>query len=102
MHLPLALVVAFPLPVVRPEFDRKEDVIYGRKFGMCLTMDVYVPKAKQNGAGVVYAVSGGWFSGKQAIPPASSTTSSSAAGTWCSPSTTAASRGSRFPRPSMT
>jgi len=69
LALPLALVVAFPLPVIRPEFDRTEDVIYGRKFGMCLTMDVYVPKAKQNGAGVVYAVSGGWFSGKQAIPP---------------------------------
>jgi acetyl esterase/lipase len=69
LALPLALVVAFPLPIVRPEFDRKEDVIYGRKFGMALTMDIYVPRAKQNGAGVVYAVSGGWFSGKQAVPP---------------------------------
>lgn len=67
--VPLALLVAFPLPSVRPDFDRKEDVIYGRKFGMALTMDVYVPKARQNGAGIVYAVSGGWFSGKQPVPP---------------------------------
>jgi acetyl esterase/lipase len=70
MHaLPLALLVAFPFPIIRPEFDRKEDVIYGRKYGMALTMDVYVPKAKQNGAGIIFVVSGGWFSAKQNIPP---------------------------------
>ena len=28
-----------------PAFDRKEDVIYGRKFGTALTMDVFTPKA---------------------------------------------------------
>jgi acetyl esterase/lipase len=67
--LPLALLVAFPWPSDRPQFDRKEDVIYGRKFGMCLTMDVYVPKAKKNGAGIIWCVSGGWFSSKQTQPP---------------------------------
>lgn len=71
MHLlPLALVVAFPWAQTRPEFQRIEDVIYGRKFGTALTMDVYVPKAKKNGAGIIYAVSGGWFSAKQPVPPA--------------------------------
>jgi acetyl esterase/lipase len=70
MHaLTLALLIAFPFPSTRPEFDRKEDVIYGRKFGMCLTMDVYVPKAMKNGAGIIYCVSGGWFSSKQFQPP---------------------------------
>jgi acetyl esterase/lipase len=70
MHaLPLALLVAFPFPTARPEFDRTEDVIYGRKFGMALTMDVYVPKAKRNGAGIIFAVSGGWFSAKQTVAP---------------------------------
>ncbi|HEX3148728.1 MAG TPA: alpha/beta hydrolase [Gemmataceae bacterium] len=68
--LSLALLVAFPWPAQKPAFDRKEDVIYGRKFGMALTMDVYVPKAEKNGAGIVYAVSGGWFSAKQFVPPA--------------------------------
>ena len=46
---------------------RKEDVIYGRKFGTCLTMDVFQPKEKANGAGVIFAVSGGWFSSKESI-----------------------------------
>ncbi|MBO0700422.1 MAG: alpha/beta hydrolase [Zavarzinella sp.] len=64
-----ALLVAFPWPVGRPAVERTEDVIYGRKFGMALTMDVYVPKEKRNGAGIIYAVSGGWFSAKQVVPP---------------------------------
>ena len=67
--LSLALLVAIPWPSTRPAVDRKEDVIYGRKFGMALTMDVYVPKAKKNGAGIVFAVSGGWFSSKQFVAP---------------------------------
>ncbi len=49
-----------------PAFARREDVIYGRKFGTALTMDVFTPE-EQNGAGVIWTVSGGWFSGKQAI-----------------------------------
>ncbi|HET6409695.1 MAG TPA: alpha/beta hydrolase, partial [Chthoniobacteraceae bacterium] len=44
-------------------YDRKQDVIYGRKYGMALTMDVFQPKEKANGLGVVFVVSGGWFSG---------------------------------------
>ena len=30
-----------------PEFDRKEDVIYGRKFGTALTMDVFTPEGER-------------------------------------------------------
>jgi acetyl esterase/lipase len=67
--LPIALLVAIPWPASKPAFDRHEDVIYGRKYGMALTMDVYEPKAKKNGAGVIFAVSGGWFSAKQPVPP---------------------------------
>ena len=40
---------------------RIADVIYGRKFGMALTMDVLVP-SKPNKATVVWAVSGGFCS----------------------------------------
>ena len=47
-------------------FTRTEDVIYGRKFGTALTLDVFTPK-KSNGAAVVFAVSGGWFSAHEAI-----------------------------------
>lgn len=68
MHLaPIALLFALQTPGQAPNFDRKEDVIYGRKFGTALTMDVFTPKEKKNGAGIVFCVSGGWFSSKQAI-----------------------------------
>lgn len=50
-------------------YQRTEDVVYGRKWGMALTMDVFTPREKANGAGVVFVVSGGWFSSHQAINP---------------------------------
>ena len=51
-------------------FTRQEDVIYGRKDGMALTMDVFNPKDKMNGAAVILVVSGGFFSSHEAINPA--------------------------------
>lgn len=53
-----------------PPFDRKVDVVYGRKFGTALTMDVFTPKSHQNGIGIIWVVSGGWFSNHDAINPA--------------------------------
>ena len=50
-------------------FTRTEDVIYGRKFGTALTMDVFQP-ANPNGFGVILLVSGGWISDRQMIKPA--------------------------------
>lgn len=55
---------------VRPAADvpanlaatRTRDVIYGRKFGMALTMDVFTPKSGANGAAIIFVVSGGWVS----------------------------------------
>jgi acetyl esterase/lipase len=52
-----------------PGFDRKEDVIYARKFGTALTMDVFTPKEKSNGAGIVVVVSGGFRSAHESINP---------------------------------
>jgi len=43
------------------------DVVYGHKFGMALTFDVFQPQADANGAGVLFMVSGGWYSNWQ--PP---------------------------------
>jgi len=40
---------------------RTVDVVYGRKAGMALTLDVFEPKHK-NGAAIVFIVSGGWLS----------------------------------------
>lgn len=47
-------------------FKRIEDVIYGRKFGTALTLDVFQP-GKPNGAAVLFMVSGGFFSSHEAI-----------------------------------
>jgi acetyl esterase/lipase len=48
------------------DFTRTEDVIYGRKFGTALTMDVFQP-TKPNGLGIAFMVSGGWFSAHESI-----------------------------------
>lgn len=50
-----------------PAFTRREDVIYHRKFGTALTFDVFTPKEGANGAAIIYAVSGGWFSSHAAV-----------------------------------
>jgi acetyl esterase/lipase len=50
-------------------YTRKEDVIYGRKHGVALTMDVFTPKKNANGAGIIFCVSGGFFSSHEAINP---------------------------------
>ncbi len=49
-------------------FKRTEDVIYGHKSGMALTIDVFQPE-KPNGLGIILVVSGGWFSAREAIVP---------------------------------
>lgn len=48
------------------DFKRTEDVIYGRKFGTALTLDVFQPRPA-NGVGIVLMVSGGWFSAHELI-----------------------------------
>lgn len=45
---------------------RAEDVIYGRKFGTALTLDVFTPE-RPNGVGLLFVVSGGWFSAHETI-----------------------------------
>src|ERR1044071_8156351 len=46
------------------------DVVYGRKDGTALTMDVFVPKKNANGAAVIWVISGGWFSSHAGISAA--------------------------------
>jgi len=48
-------------PIEGLEYTRQADVIYHRKHGVALTMDVIYPK-KQNAAAVIYAVSSGFNS----------------------------------------
>lgn len=72
--LPLAclcFVVLAVSSVARGEesFTRQQDVIYGRKFGTALTMDVFTPSKNANGAAVVVCISGGWVSNHDNIQP---------------------------------
>jgi acetyl esterase/lipase len=47
-------------------YTHKEDVIYGRRDGMALTMDVFQPE-NPNGIGVLVMISGGWYSSHDRI-----------------------------------
>jgi len=51
----------------KPDFRRIEDVIYGRKAGMALTLDVFQPQ-NSNGYGVIFVVDGAWFSAHDPTP----------------------------------
>jgi len=61
----LVAVTALPLfteaPAGEPGYSRKE-VIYARKHGTAFTMEAFTPKKDTNGGGVIFAVSGGWYS----------------------------------------
>lgn len=47
-------------------YQRTEDVIYSRKFGTALTLDVFEPE-KKNGAAVFFMVSGGFVSSHDGV-----------------------------------
>ncbi len=68
--LSAVLAAAFPAAAHAADFTRQVDVVYGRKYGTALTLDVLTPKEKANGAAIVWVVSGGWFSAHEAINPA--------------------------------
>lgn len=66
-HLPLIVLGLIACVSVQAFGDetirRTEDLIYGRKSGMALTMDVFQP-ASPNGCGLLFLVNGGWLSSK--------------------------------------
>ena len=95
----LALSLVEPALAREPAFTRQEDVIYGRKFGTALTMDIFTPKSGANGAAVVFVVSGGFMSSHENINPIVAKPFLAAV-TRSSRSCTAASRAIRSPRSS--
>ncbi len=66
--LALLLLVPSTRAADDPDFTRIQDVVYGRKFGTALTLDVFTPKQNANGLGVIVVVSGGWLSSHEGIP----------------------------------
>jgi acetyl esterase/lipase len=61
-----ALILSFSSLAAESKYTRVQDVIYGRKFGTALTMDIFKP-SEPNGIGVIFVVSGGFFSSKEMI-----------------------------------
>lgn len=49
-------------PMFAEDVQITPDVVYGHKLGLALTLDVYTPTENANGAGVLFMVSGGWYS----------------------------------------
>ena len=65
-----ALLVTLLLPAsaqTPADITRSEDVIYGRKFGTALTLDIFQPTKDANGHGIIFMVSGGWFSAHENV-----------------------------------
>jgi acetyl esterase/lipase len=48
---------------------RTEDVIYRRKHGTALTLDIFAPKENANGAAIIIVISGAWRSSHDNIRP---------------------------------
>ncbi|HBJ35763.1 MAG TPA: alpha/beta hydrolase [Planctomycetaceae bacterium] len=56
------LLGIYPLAHARAEVNITADVVYGHKFGLANTFDVFTPSENANGAAVLFMVSGGWYS----------------------------------------
>jgi acetyl esterase/lipase len=68
------LVTALLIPLGIPAqdsaslpYDQKMDVVYGEVHGTGLLMDVFTPKGKANGLGIVDVVSGAYYSDRRKI-----------------------------------
>jgi acetyl esterase/lipase len=65
----IALVALQSIAAAEEPFTRTEDVIYRRKHGTALTLDVFAPKENPNGAAIVMMISGSWRSSHDNIRP---------------------------------
>lgn len=64
----LFLLGLLATPLAAQDVEISPDVVYGHKDGLAMTYDMFAPKEGANGAGVLFMVSGGWYSNWQ--PPA--------------------------------
>ncbi|MFC1628157.1 alpha/beta hydrolase fold domain-containing protein [Gemmatimonadota bacterium] len=60
----LSILIFLPIGQAAAQSDIliAPDVVYGHKDGMALSLDVFQPASASNGIGILYMVSGGWFS----------------------------------------
>jgi hypothetical protein len=45
-----------------PAFTHRKDIVYGRRNGIALTLEMLMPRPSPNGAAVIYLISGAWKS----------------------------------------
>src|SRR4051794_4707010 len=63
-----ALTMAAPAPPKAPRpYHQKQNIVYGEVDGVALLMDVFEPKGKKNGVGIIDVVSGYWHSDRGKI-----------------------------------
>ncbi len=55
----VATVISCGNLVLAADVTTTPDVVYGHKYGLALTFDVFTPAENANGAGVLFMVSGG-------------------------------------------
>jgi len=65
--LAITLMLFVMIPATLADDNIIPDVVYGHKHGMAMTFDVLKPQEDENGAGILFMVSGGWRS--QWFPP---------------------------------
>ena len=58
----LAILASVTMPAIHADVKITPDVVYGHKLGLAMTCDVFTPAENANGAGVLFMVSGGWYS----------------------------------------
>jgi acetyl esterase/lipase len=68
--LMLATATASAIAAEPIKFSAVDDVVYGHKDGLALTLDVLTPAAGAKGIGVILVSSGGWRSSKSDVPGA--------------------------------
>ena len=49
------------------DYDIAEDIVYGHKDGLALTLDVLTPKQNAKGIGLILVSSGSWKSSKSNV-----------------------------------
>lgn len=57
-----SLFILAAIPLQAEEVNITPDVVYGHKFGLATTFDVFTPQKNSNGAAILFMVSGGWYS----------------------------------------
>ena len=67
------LLTLVAVPAIRAQdssslpYDQKMDVVYGEVHGTGLLMDVFTPKGKANGLGIIDVVSGAYYSDRRKL-----------------------------------